>query len=129
MHRIDIERVGRNSRGDRWRVWYNGTVLIPSARDPEHAAARALLARGLTGMVEVWHMGANHPAFRLDIERSATRTVAETERHAPRLRTWRPPPRTPMPIAGVRGGSRTGDRGRSATHLAKTASGRQSVAP
>lgn len=129
MHRIELERMGCTARGDRWRVWFKGAVLIPSARDPEHEAGRALLALGYTGMVEVWHAGAVHPASRLDIERCATRTVAETARHGPQFRTWRPHPRTPMPIAGVRGGSRTGDRGRSATHPANRPNIRQRVRP
>ncbi|MEW5964189.1 MAG: hypothetical protein AB1749_11570 [Pseudomonadota bacterium] len=129
MHRIELERMGCTARGDRWRVWFKGAVLIASARDPEHGAARALLALGYTGMVEVWHIGAAHPAIRLDIEQSAVRTVVESERHGPRLRMWRPRPRTPTPIAGVRGRAGTAKRDRSATTPAKTASGRQSAAP
>lgn len=129
MHRIEIERMGCNARGDRWRVWFKGAVLIPSARDPEHEAARALQALGITGTIEAWHLGACHRAMRLDIERSVTRTVAETERHGPRFRTWRPRPRTPMPIAGVRGGSRTAKRDRSATTPANSPKIRQRAGP
>lgn len=129
MHRIELERMGCTARGDRWRVWFKGAVLIPSARDPEHEAARALQALGCTGMVEVWHARAVHPASRLDIERCATRTVAETARHGPQSRTWRPYPRTPMPIAGVRGGSRTAKRDRSATTPANSPKIRQRAGP
>ncbi len=89
-HRITIEPVSRGARGERYRVSYDGAVLIESSRDPEFDACRALLARGTSGKLEVWWKGASYPSMILDIEGAAKLTVAESDKEGPRLVRWRP---------------------------------------
>jgi hypothetical protein len=49
MHNVEIKVVKYASTGARYRVLYNGDVLVEGARTPVFAACRALLARGITG--------------------------------------------------------------------------------
>jgi len=90
MIKVFIERIGHGTRGNRYRVWHDGVVLVEHTRDPEHDAARALLALGITGAMETWHRGAPHPSMRGDIASSARLSVSETEKFGPRLVAWRP---------------------------------------
>jgi len=87
--KVEIEPTTRGSRGQRYRVLYQGEALIESARNPEHDACRALLARGITGTLEVWHRGASHAGSRIDIACGAKWTVRETE-HGLILAPWVP---------------------------------------
>lgn len=89
MIKVVIEPLGRGSRGTRYRVWYDGGVLVEHTRDPEHDAARALLALGIAGTMETWRHGAKHPSMRGDIVSSARLSVSETEKFGPRLVAWR----------------------------------------
>jgi hypothetical protein len=74
----------------RYRVLRDDAVLIESTWNPEYEAARALLAKGVTGQCEVWRAGKGHPASVMDIERAARLTVIETRKDGPRLAKWRP---------------------------------------
>jgi hypothetical protein len=57
-NRIVIEPTGvRGERGCHYRVLNAGEVLIWDTWSPEYDAARALLALGVTGRVEVWRDG------------------------------------------------------------------------
>jgi hypothetical protein len=69
-HRIWIEAAGLGGRGQRYRVTHNGVTLIEITKNPEFDAARALLARGIVGQVEVWRHGANFPAMRFDVSQT-----------------------------------------------------------
>lgn len=89
-HLIAIERIGSGNRGDRWRVFHDGAVLVPSTRDPTFDACRFLAGRGAIGRLEVWHVGQAHAAVRLDIERGASLTVMEGEKCGPRIVPWKP---------------------------------------
>ena len=75
--RIWIEATCLSARGQRYRVIHDGLTLIESTKNPEFDSARALLARGVVGQVEVWRRGASSPAMRLDIEKAAPLTVEE----------------------------------------------------
>jgi hypothetical protein len=90
VSRITIEptRVG-GERGQRYRVYFEGTVLVEDTRDPEHDAARALLARGIRGQFETWRLGGSHPSVRGDIEACALLTTEESAKIGPRVRSWR----------------------------------------
>lgn len=52
-------------------VAWRGGVLISTARDPEHEAARLLLARGLTGFMTTRWAGSRINSMRFDIEKAA----------------------------------------------------------
>jgi hypothetical protein len=81
--RIVLQPVGR-----RWRVYFNGAVLIERARDPEHQAARALLAQGNTGPAESWHWNGSAAAMTLDIETAAGLTIREEDVGGLKVRKW-----------------------------------------
>jgi len=70
-------------------VAYAGSVLIKSARIPALDACRALLARGLTGKLQVWRPGSQSHDLVLDIEQAAGWTVWENEQEGPRFVRWR----------------------------------------
>ena len=89
-HRIDIEPVGIGDRGRRYRVHHAGAVLIERSRNPEFDACRALLAKGFTGRLEMWHRGASFAALRLDIEKGAKFTVEERDAKGLQIVRWRP---------------------------------------
>ena len=62
--------------GRRYDVEYSGVLLVAGARDPEHEAARALLALGVRGSVETIDSKTAVVRMRFDIETfAATRTV------------------------------------------------------
>ena len=69
---------------------HNGVTLIESTKNPEFDSARALLARGIVGQVEVWRHGASFPAMRLDIEKAAKLTIEDGDRSGPRFTRWQP---------------------------------------
>lgn len=87
---IELESV-RGSGGARYRVWWRGRVLLERSRDPEHEAARALPAMGVTGSLAIYWRGSSHPAMHLDIETAADLTVKEGQSR-PRLTAWQPFP-------------------------------------
>jgi hypothetical protein len=89
-HRIDIEPVSLGQRGQLYLVRHDGAVLDAGSRNPEFDACRLLLAKGMSGKVQVWHQGAVFPAMRLDIEKGARLTVEESDRIGPRLARWYP---------------------------------------
>jgi hypothetical protein len=93
-HRIDIEPTTiRGKRGQRYRVHYEGAVLIHETWNPEFEACRALMARGITGRLEVWRLSKSHPDMLVpDIAKAAEWTVVENESHGPRFARWEPRP-------------------------------------
>ena len=52
-------------------------MLVERTRVPELDGARALLAKGFVGQVEVWRCGASFPAMRFHCELAAKLTVEE----------------------------------------------------
>ena len=93
-HRIVIEPTGVNGeRGQRYRVHFEGAILIEDCWCPEFEAARALVTRGLAGRLEVWRAGKAYPGIIItDIGAAAFRTVIENEKTGPVLPPWRPRP-------------------------------------
>ncbi len=87
---ITLQRISTGVRGDRWRVAHDGIVIVKSSREPEHDAARALSALGLTGTIETRHIGSTVVSMRLDILKAASRTVIENERTGPTFGRWQP---------------------------------------
>ncbi|MFZ0849976.1 MAG: hypothetical protein WAO08_12320 [Hyphomicrobiaceae bacterium] len=93
-HRITIEPTEiRGERGQRYRVYFEGAVLIEDCWNPEMEACRALTECGITGRLETWRTSATCPAIIIpDIARAAGRTVVENDKIGPVLATWKPRP-------------------------------------
>jgi hypothetical protein len=68
---------------------YAGEVLLEHW-DPEFEACRALLARGITGKLEIWRLGGTYPALILDVEKAAKLTVEESDTVSVRIVPWKP---------------------------------------
>src|SRR5262245_8445407 len=90
MELIWIEATYLGARGQRYRVIHNGITLTESTKNPEFDSARALLARGIVGQLEIWRRGASSPTMRLDIEKCARLTVEEGDVEGLRFVRWRP---------------------------------------
>ncbi len=93
-HRVIIEPTTiRGERGQRYRVHFEGAVLIEDTWNPEFEACRALVARGVTGRLDVWRAGKTHPDMIVpDIEVGARWTVVENDREGPVVKRWEPFP-------------------------------------
>lgn len=120
LHRITIEPLGIGDHGQRYSVHHGDIVLVQSTRDPEFDACRALLAKGLTGRLEIWRHGTTFPAMRLDIAMGAGLTVEESDRIGPRFARWRPFPEE----ANINGIFRSDGSPRTAADKAHKKSGR-----
>ncbi len=57
ISRIYFSPISLGERGQRYCAIHDGVTLIESSRNAEFDAARALLAKGITGPLEVWHNG------------------------------------------------------------------------
>jgi hypothetical protein len=87
-HREGVPYTGR------YDVTLDGEIIVKGSRDPEHDLARALLARGITGHVKMIDADTGRHRTTVNIEKAANLTVEESARVGPRLRTWRPYPKT-----------------------------------
>ena len=74
--------------GYRYSVLFDGKLLVDRSRDPECDAARALLAKGITGKLTLLDGKTGIPRTVIDIEKAATKTVEEGP-GPPRLRNYR----------------------------------------
>jgi hypothetical protein len=74
---------------DRWSVTLAGELILARSRDPEHDAARELLARGYTGKAETVDAITGAARMRFSIEAFAATTVEETSDCGLRVRRWR----------------------------------------
>jgi hypothetical protein len=86
------EPTTRCQRRQHYRVLHDDEVLIASTRIPEFDSCRALQARGLTGLLEIWRNGATAPCLRLDIETGAQWTIEENSSRGPKLAHWKSRP-------------------------------------
>jgi hypothetical protein len=93
-HQITIEPTTVcGERGQRYRVKYQGAILVHETWCPELDAARALLARGIVGRLEIWRSGKCYPDMLIpDIANAAGLSVEENEKWGPRFTRWRPRP-------------------------------------
>ena len=78
-----IVPIKLNQRKARHRVWlHDGTLLLDGTLDPEHAACRALLARGATGaMWTRWKHRPDAIAMKFDIERHAKVATSDADKY------------------------------------------------
>lgn len=83
-------RVGEmGKRGQLYDVLLDGEPIVSGSRDPEHDAARALLARGITGTMQtVGEDGSRR--MRLDIEKAAPWAMTERDRGSIGCGRWFP---------------------------------------
>jgi hypothetical protein len=88
-HRVEIMPTRLGIRGQRYSVTYRGAILIESTRTPAFDACRVLLARGITGHLQVWRPGSRTWSMQLDIERGATSHIREDD-DGISLVPWRP---------------------------------------
>jgi len=89
-------RVGSRRQTYRVTMPATGEIIVDSARDPEHAAARALWEMGVAGTMLTRWAGSTVIAMRLDVMRAARRAVDERRmRIVPRQlpSAWHTPPR------------------------------------
>ncbi len=75
--------------GYRHSVVFDGQLLVELSRDPECDAARALLAKCITGKLTLLDGKTGKPRTIIDIEKAARLTAEETN-SAPRFRKYRP---------------------------------------
>jgi hypothetical protein len=90
--RVELEPIGLTENGRRYRVIYAGKILVEGRRNPIFDACRALLARGITGPLEVWRRGRTRADMQLDIERGAGLAIWESATQSLQLAPWRPRP-------------------------------------
>lgn len=70
-------------------VEMDGELIVSRSRTPEHDFARALLARGVTGKVELFDPS-GQPRMIVDVEKMAPWTISEDDRRGLRSVRWRP---------------------------------------
>lgn len=70
-------------------VEMDGETIVNRSRTPEHDFARVLLARGVTGKVQLVDPDGS-PRMVVDVERMAPWTVVEDDRRGLRLVRWKP---------------------------------------
>ena len=88
--KITIEPASIGQRGQRYRVFHEGCVLLVSTREPLFDACRALLAQGVTGRLQMWRPGKAHHDMAVDIEAGARLAVIETASRGPVFGPWQP---------------------------------------
>ena len=91
-HRIDVQVVRYGVRGPVYRVKYADEVLISACRCPLLDSCRALLARGITGRLELWRVGKATFDVACEVQVGAQYTVVESETESVRLARWSPAP-------------------------------------
>ena len=74
--------------GYRYSILFDGKLLVENSRDPEFDAARALVAKGITGKLTMLDGKTGKPRTIIDIEKAA-RLTAEEGPNAPRFRRFR----------------------------------------
>jgi hypothetical protein len=72
--------------GDCYSVLFDGKLLVECSRDPECDAARALIAKGISGKLTLCDGKTGIPRTIIDIEKAAQLRTVETG-SAPRFRT------------------------------------------
>jgi hypothetical protein len=90
-HRIIVAQCPRRKNGSfnpDFMAWYEGKLIVAASREPLLDACRVLLARGLSGPVEMWDRLRSFPRLQITIEIGADLTVEESGA-GPRFRKWR----------------------------------------
>ena len=93
-HRVELELTHNAGTGARYRVTYLGKTLIESTRDPEFEACRALLAKGVTGILVAYSLGNAVHRMRIDIAKGANLMTIDNATNGPRIGRYRPHPKS-----------------------------------
>jgi hypothetical protein len=80
----------------RYRASLSGVLLVESSRDPEHDAARTLLARGITGRMTTIGLDGK-PRMHFDIETAARQQAVEGN-SGPKIVSWSGLDRSPARV-------------------------------
>jgi len=97
-------------RGQKYAVLLHGEIIVGASLDPEHDAARVLVARGITGTMQTVDEAGN-VRMRLDIEKVAHLAVREDDAGL-RIVKWRPFPSARSSRTGENGDRRHHGSGR-----------------
>src|SRR5262249_24499881 len=89
-HRIEVQVVRYGVRGPVYRVRYAHEVLISACRCPLLDSCRALLARGITGRLELWRAGKATFDAACDVGGGARHACGESKTEVVRLARWPP---------------------------------------
>ena len=73
-----------------YSVIYEGKLSVERAREPESDAARALVAKGITGELTLLDGKTGRPRTIVNIERAAKLRTAEPNRGVVHFQTWAP---------------------------------------
>lgn len=71
-------------------VQYAGELIVAGSRDPEHDLARALLVRGVTGLIELVHGESGKPRTFVNVVPAARYCIFDGGRDRLRRRLWEP---------------------------------------
>jgi hypothetical protein len=71
-------------------ITLDGETIVSDSADPEYDFARALLARGVTGIAETINSITGRPRSRINIDAAAQLTVDDSSSNGPRFAKWRP---------------------------------------
>jgi hypothetical protein len=96
---VDLYPEWRPRVGYRYTAFLNGEEIVSCSPDPEHDIARALLARGLTGIAEIVDGATGKSRTRVNINEASRWRMVEEDRRGLRRRRWVPPGST-APHAG-----------------------------
>ena len=83
-------RQGRQR--DSWYLYdvtFGGKVIVADSADPETDLARALMAQGITGVVEIFDDSTGKPRSRVNIEAASKVRFREDRRRGPHRQPWR----------------------------------------
>jgi hypothetical protein len=75
-----------------YAVEFEGEMIVKGSRNPECDAARALLARGITGKLTMLDANTGKSRTIINIEKAAKLTVREDRRQGPCFVKWQPMP-------------------------------------
>ena len=83
-------RQGRQR--DSWYLYdvtFGGKVVVADSADPETDLARALMAQGIVGVVEIFDDRTSKPRSRVNIEAASKVTFREDRSRGPHRQPWR----------------------------------------
>lgn len=81
---IHLSKPTLTAKGCTWCVHFEGQEIVANSYDPEFAACRELLARGIKGKVTTYRDG--QPCMTLDIEKAANRRTRDNKTGTPVIR-------------------------------------------
>ena len=89
---VDRTHPLRPDQPEPWTALLDGEPLVIRHSDICHACCRALLARGVTGVVTFYHQTSGTPGVTMDIATGARWTITEDDRglHVRPYRPWAP---------------------------------------